>query len=149
MSKRRSSALATAIVLAVACGPAIVPGAAPSLDYQFFKQRVEPIFLKKRVGHTRCYVCHSESNNAFRLEKLAPGASFWIEEQSRRNFENSSTLVNPGDPSTSLLLLQPLAPEGGGNAFHSGGRQFASKSDPDWKILAQWVNGVMLTVPRN
>jgi hypothetical protein len=147
MSKRRSSAMA--MVLAAACGPAIVPRAAPSLDYQFFTQRVEPVFLKKRAGHTRCYVCHSESNNAFRLEKLAPGASSWSEEQSRRNFENASTLVNPGDPATSRLLLQPLAPEGGGNAFHSGGRQFASKSDPDWKILAQWVDGAKLKTPRN
>ena len=126
-----------------------MPRAAPSLDYQFFTQRVEPVFLKKRAGHTRCYVCHSESNNAFRLEKLAPGASSWSEEQSRRNFENASTLVNPGDPATSRLLLQPLAPEGGGNAFHSGGRQFASKSDPDWKILAQWVDGAKLKAPRN
>ncbi len=46
-----------------------------------------------------------------------------------------------GDPGKSLLLLQPLAPEAGGNAFHSGGRQFASRNDPEWKILAQWVNG--------
>jgi hypothetical protein len=147
MSRRRSNTMA--MVLAAACGPAVVPRAAPSLDYQFFTQRVEPVFLKKRAGHTRCYVCHSESNNAFRLEKLAPGASSWSEEQSRRNFENASTLVNPGDPATSRLLLQPLAPEGGGNAFHSGGRQFASKSDPDWKILAQWVDGAKLKTPRN
>jgi hypothetical protein len=25
--------------------------------------------------------------------------------------------------------------------FHSGGRQFASKDDPDWKAIAQWVSG--------
>jgi hypothetical protein len=49
--------------------------------------------------------------------------------------------VNPGDPATSRLLQQPLAPEAGGNVFHSGGRQFASKDDPNWKILADWVNG--------
>ena len=33
------------------------------------------------------------------------------------------------------------SPEAGGNTFHSGGRQFASKNDPDWKTLAQWVTG--------
>ena len=33
-----------------------------------------------------------------------------------------SKLVNPGDPDTSRLLMQPLAPEGGGDVFHSGGR---------------------------
>ena len=137
------------LILAVACGlPAGVANpasrAAPTLDYEFFMKRVEPIFLEKRPGHTRCYVCHAESNNAFRLEKLAPGATFWSEEQSRENFEMVSTLVIPGDPATSPLLLHPLAPEAGGDIFHSGGRQFRSKDDPAWKSLAQWVNGAKL-----
>jgi hypothetical protein len=113
----------------------------PSLDFEFFKSKVEPIFLAKRDGHTRCYVCHSEGNNNFKLERLAAGSKTWTEEQSRRNFETVSKLVNPGDPETSRLLTQPLAPEGGGHVFHSGGRQFASKNDPGWKTLAQWVNG--------
>jgi hypothetical protein len=119
----------------------MVASKTPTLDYEFFKTRVEPIFLKKREGHTRCYVCHEESNNAFRLEKLPPGAAFWTEQQSHRNFDTVSGLVVPGDPANSRLLLQPLAPEAGGSTFHSGGRQFASKNDPDWKTLAQWVTG--------
>jgi hypothetical protein len=49
--------------------------------------------------------------------------------------------VVPGDPANSRLLLQPLAPEADGNTFHSGGRQFASKNDPDWKTFARWVTG--------
>ncbi len=108
------------MLLAIAGGPGPTSRAAPVLDYEFFKGQVEPIFLKKRAGHTRCYVCHSQSNNAFRLEKLSPGSSFWAEDQSRRNFENVSSLVNPG------------------------GRQFASKHDPDWKTLARWVSGAKL-----
>jgi hypothetical protein len=120
------------------------PRAAPPLDYAFFKARVQPIFLQKRDGHTRCYVCHAEGNNAFRLERLSPGASTWNEEQSRKNFEMASILVNPGDPATSRLLQQPLAPEADGNVFHSGGRQFASKDDPSFKILTDWVNGEKL-----
>jgi hypothetical protein len=113
----------------------------PELNFEFFRTRVEPIFLEKRPGHSRCYICHAESNNNFRLEKLSPAARSWTEEQSRRNFETVSKLVNPGDPDNSWLLLQPLAPEGGGNVFHSGGRQFASKNDPGWKTLAHWING--------
>jgi hypothetical protein len=111
------------------------------LDYGFFKRKVEPIFLKKRADHARCAVCHQQSNNAFRLEKLPDGASFWTEEQSKKNFTTVSTLVVPGDPAQSRLLLQPLAPQAGGNAYHSGGWQFASKSDPDWKTLEAWVAG--------
>ena len=117
---------------------------AATLDYGVYRSRIEPIFLKKKEGHTRCYVCHAESNNNFRLQKLASGNTSWTEEQSRKNFEMASILVNPGDPATSRLLQQPLAPEGGGNVFHSGGRQFASKDDPNWKILADWVNGEKL-----
>jgi hypothetical protein len=137
------------LIAAVACGlqaqsanPA--SRSTPTLDYGFFTKRVEPIFLEKRPGHTRCYVCHAESNNAFRLEKLTPGATFWSEAQSRQNFEMTSTLVNPGDPATSPLLFHALAPEAGGDIFHSGGRQFRSKNDPAWKSLAQWVNGAKL-----
>jgi hypothetical protein len=132
------------IVLAAALSLAGLSGAAPktpTLDYEFFKTKVEPIFLKKREGHTRCYVCHEESNNAFRLEKLPAGGAFWTEEQSHTNFDTVSALVVAGDPVNSRLLLQPLAPEAGGSTFHSGGRQFASKDDPDWKTLAQWVAG--------
>ena len=122
--------------------------APPKLDYEFFKSRVEPIFLAKRPGHARCYVCHVESNNALRLEKLLPNARAWTDEQSRRNFEAVSKLANPGDPDTSRLLQHPLAPESGGNVFHSGGRQFASKRDPDWRTLAAWINGATLAAPK-
>ena len=114
---------------------------APALDYEVYRTRVEPVFLKKREGHTRCVVCHAESNNAFRLEKLSPGAKVWSEEQSRKNFAGVSALVTPGDAVGSRLLLHPLAPERGGHVFHSGGRQFASRNDPDWKALAGWING--------
>jgi hypothetical protein len=136
----------TRLTIALAAGfllrdLSMVASKTPTLDYEFVKTRVEPIFLKKREGHTRCYVCHEESNNAFRLEKLPPGAAFWTEQQSHRNFDTVSGLVVPGDPANSRLLLQPLAPEAGGSTFHSGGRQFASKNDPDWKTLAQWVTG--------
>src|ERR1700733_3093511 len=138
----------------VALAALVVPNAitvaqtAPKLDYEFFKSRVEPVFLTKRPDHARCYACHVESNNAFHLERLAAGASGWTEEQSRRNFEMISILVNPGDPDTSRLLLHPLAPEGGGDVFHSGGRQFASKHDPAWRALAAWINGATLASPK-
>jgi hypothetical protein len=113
----------------------------PTLDYGFYKAKVEPIFLAKKPGHTRCVVCHAGSNNNFKLQELDPGAISWTDAQSHRNFEMIEKLVNPGDPETSLLTHHPLAPEAGGDAFHSGGRQFASKDDPDWKTLAAFVNG--------
>lgn len=119
---------------------------APELDYEFFKTRVEPIFLKKRsADHARCYVCHQVAHHGggpLSLEMLPPGASFWTEEQSRKNFETVSKLVVPGNPDQSLLLRMPLAPEAGGLAdTHQGGRQFASPDDPDWQNIKAWIMG--------
>ena len=107
--------------------------------FESFRANVEPIFLKERPGHARCYGCHSEGNRAFQLVKLSTGNALWTEEQSRLNFQNVMQLVAPGDPTSSRLLMHPLAPESGGEAFHSGGRQFASQNDPDFLKIAEWV----------
>jgi hypothetical protein len=131
---------------ATAQTPATPDAQTPQLDYEFFKTRVEPIFLKKRSeDHARCYVCHQISRHGggpLSLDMLPPGMSFWTEEQSRHNFEVVSKLVVPGNPSLSLFLRMPLAPEAGGLAdTHQGGRQFASEDDPDWKNMKAWVVG--------
>ena len=36
------------------------PAASPTvvLDFEFFRAQVQPIFLEKRPGYTRCVVCH-------------------------------------------------------------------------------------------
>jgi len=115
---------------------------ASSLDFVFFKSKVQPIFLKERPGHARCYGCHTMSNRDFHLETLSPGNQDWTDEQSERNFQSALKQVVPGEPDASRLLIHPLAPEAGGEAFHSGGRQFASPSDPDWQTIAEWVRGV-------
>ena len=133
--------LAAAAVNAVSVSE-VASQAKPALDFEVFKAKVEPIFLEKREGHVRCYVCHSENNNALHLERLSDGATFWNDEQSRKNFAAASSLVTPNDPANSRLLIHPLAPEAGGDLFHSGGRQFESKDDPDWKILAQWAGAL-------
>jgi len=110
--------------------------------FESFKTIIEPIFLKERPGHARCYGCHSEGNRAFHLAKLSASSVVWTEEQSRLNFQNVMQLVAPGDPTSSRLLMHPLAPESGGEAFHSGGRQFASQNDPDFLRIAEWVKGL-------
>ena len=113
--------------------------AAGQLDFQAYRMKVEPIFLKKRGEHARCYSCHSHNESLFHLQTLAPGQTTFTEEQSRKNFESVMELLTPGDPSRSRILLHPLAPEAGGEAFHSGGRQFETKDDPDWKTIADWI----------
>ncbi|MBV9745233.1 MAG: hypothetical protein JO099_15840 [Acidobacteriia bacterium] len=112
---------------------------AGSLDFEVYRTKVEPIFLKRRPGHARCVVCHEANNSAFRLQQLPEGATSWTEEQSKKNFESVSHLVTPGNPTASRLLIHPLAPDAGGDKFHGGGRQFASQEDPDWVAIANWV----------
>src|SRR5260370_28672630 len=110
-----------------------------TLSFPVFRSRVEPIFLKERPGHARCYGCHSEYNRSFHLEKLQPGATDWTADQSQRNYQNILRHVVPGDPSASRLLIHPLAPEAGGEPFHSGGYHFHSQNDPAWLTIANWV----------
>src|SRR5256885_1299527 len=112
-----------------------------ALDFDVFKSKVEPIFLKPRPSHARCYSCHSQPGRPFYLEPMPPGTTIWTEEQSRRNFQSALQEVVPGDPIASRLLMHPLAPEAGGDPFHSGGRQFESQNDPDWLVIAQWIIG--------
>jgi hypothetical protein len=144
MSVRFLVAAAAAAValgaLAMAAGVSqAAPAAVNGLDYEFFKAKVEPIFMKKRSGHSPCVVCHTGANNFLRLEELAQGQTSWTEEQSTKMYQSIARLVTPANKAQSRLLIHPLAPESGGDLFHSGGRQFENKDDPDYKILMQWV----------
>lgn len=112
--------------------------AASSLDFATYRDRVQPLFLNKRAGLARCYVCHSQGT-AFRLQRLDEGRTSWNEEETRKNFEAIQRLVIAGKPEASRLLLMPLAHEAGGTEFHPGGKRWTSQNDPEWKELAQWV----------
>src|SRR6202158_573673 len=120
---------------------------AATLDFQYFRSKVEPIFLKERPSHARCYACHSEPRRAFHLERLTSGSIGWTEQQSRVNFQNVLQQVAPGDPASSRFVMHTLAPESGGDASHSGGRQFETQNDPDWLTLAEWVRGAQASPP--
>lgn len=118
------------------------PASAPkvTLDFEYFKTQVQPVFLIKRAGYTRCVVCHTSGQVGF-LQPLSPGATTWNEEESRKNFEAVSRFVVPGQPMKSRMLTHPLEPKAGGDEFHNGGRQFPSQDDPQFLTLAAWVSG--------
>ena len=117
--------------------------ASASLDYGFFKAKVEPVFLAKRPGHTRCVVCHTINNAPLHLVPLSPGSTTWNDEQSRQNFELVKRVVVPGYEE-SPLLRHPLAEQAGGDPHHGGGQQFNSKEDPEWSTLKAFVLGATL-----
>ena len=114
--------------------------AVPPLDFEFFRTRVEPILLAKRDGHTRCVACHSKGT-PMRLEELAPGATAWNDEQSRKNFQVVLSRVIPYTLNQSKLLLHPLLAESGGSFYHTGGKHWSSFLDPEWQTIANWVCG--------
>ena len=123
---------AFALVLSLLMTPWVV-AQEPSLDYEFFKTRVQPIFLAKRTGHARCVACHV-SGTPLRLQPLAPGSANWNEEDTRKNFEAVRRMVVPGS-AKSRLLIHPLAEEAGGDFFHNGGKHWASQNDPEWQTF--------------
>jgi hypothetical protein len=140
----RAAPVVILLALVIGQAPATSPVTDDPLDYAFFKARVEPIFLAKRPGHARCYVCHRGSGAPTYLQMLSPGAATWNEEQSRQNFEAVRRYVVPGHPELSRLLIHPLAEEAGGDDFHGGGRQFASKTTREWQTIAAWIRGERL-----
>ncbi|HSF18850.1 MAG TPA: hypothetical protein VLK65_25215 [Vicinamibacteria bacterium] len=110
----------------------------PSLDFDFFRDRIEPLLMKKRPGHARCVACH-QHRAQFPLLPLSADETSSSLDASRRNFESAKRLVVRGEPFRSRLLTMPLAEEAGGAPFHPGGKFWESPSDPEWQTLAEWI----------
>jgi hypothetical protein len=123
-------------ILSLALVMAALGGQAPSLDFEVFKTKIQPIFLTKRPGHARCISCHA-SGTPLRLQPLKPGATTWSEEDSRKNFEAVARVA--AGSTRSVLLRHPLAESAGGDFFHSGGKHWDSQNDPEWQTLKEWV----------
>jgi hypothetical protein len=129
------------VATAGSLGPAqSQPAAQPQLSYDFFKSKVEPVFLTKREGHARCVMCHTVNNAPFHLVPLSPGATSWSEEQSKQNFELVQRVAAAGIMD-SPLVKHPLAKAAGGDPHHGGGDQFTTQDDPAWQTLKAFVSG--------
>ena len=134
------AALSMQVVAWTVPPPAFGQGPLLELDFDLYRDTVEPILLAKRAGNARCVVCHSRGGGNSYLEPLTPGRDNYDEEQSQRNFERVRRLVVPGAPTESILLMNPLIEEAGGSHWHAGGKHWESQTDPEWQTLARWVN---------
>jgi hypothetical protein len=114
--------------------------ARPTLDYEFFKTKVQPIFLNKRPGHARCVSCHS-SGTPMRLQALSAGETTWNDEESRKNFDVVRRVAVVPGSAKSMLLIHPLEESAGGDFFHNGGKHFKSQTDAEWLTLKAFVMG--------
>jgi mono/diheme cytochrome c family protein len=109
-----------------------------ALDYETYKSKIQPVFLKKRPGHARCVACHT-SGTPLRLQPLAKGSAAWTEEETRKNFEAvTQRAAFPGN-AKSPLLIHPLEESAGGDFYHSGGKHWQSQNDPEWQTLRAWI----------
>ena len=115
------------------------PSAPARLDFEFFKNQVQPILLAKRPGRARCVSCHT-ARPQMHLQPLSPGSITWDEQQSRQNFDSVQQSIVPGSLQ-SLLLIHPLATEAGGDSFHAGGKHWDFRDAAEWQTLAAWVQG--------
>ena len=135
----------TLVCATVVCWAAAIVGlggqapSEPSLDFDYFKARVQPIFLKKRPGHARCIACHGQGTPLRLQPPGADGATF-SEEDSRKNFEAIRRVAQPGNPK-SRLLVHVLDEKAGGDFYHNGGKHWSSQDDPEWQVLRTWVMG--------
>jgi hypothetical protein len=129
-----------ALLLAGPHGQQPVPSPGPdALDYEYFKSRVQPIFVAKRPGHARCIACHGQGT-PLRLQPLPAGATSWNEEDSKKNFAAVSRVAQPGN-ARSRILVHVLDERAGGDFYHSGGKHWSSQNDAEWQVLRTWVMG--------
>lgn len=114
-------------------------------DVEVYRKTVERVFLADRggtiAGYAPCVMCHTwQTKVRFSLETPATDAG-WTAEQSRRNFDVVTKLVNTKDPESSRLLLKPLDSKTGG-LVHTGGTYWASRNDPEYVSLLQWIRSL-------
>ena len=117
-----------------ACASAPFPSAD---DVETYRDTVESVFMADRGGtmsggersYASCVMCHTwQTDVRFSLERPEINSG-WTSEQSRRNFDVVSQLINTDDPENSRLLLKPLDSEAGG-LTHTGGTYWTSRDDP-------------------
>src|SRR5688500_4443798 len=120
-----------------------VAAAAPSAaDLERYRTTVERVFMTDRGGTTpgvaACVMCHTwQTSVRFSLETPASDAG-WTVEQSRRNFDVVTKLINTASPAASRLLLKPLDPSAGGMG-HTGGSFWKSRTDPEYLAILNWI----------
>ncbi|MGH9147636.1 MAG: hypothetical protein ACRD1Q_13065, partial [Vicinamibacterales bacterium] len=142
---RRGGLMPTAILclalmlLGLVSQQPVSPSSSTTLDFEFFKTRVQPILIAKRPGHARCIACHGQGT-PLRFQPLSPGATTWNDDESRKNFEAIQRVVVPGNVQ-SRLLVHPLAEKAGGDFYHNGGKHWSSQNDTEWQTLKAFVLG--------
>jgi len=152
MIRRRAAyALALAGFLASCQSDLTEPRALPELDRAFFDCRVQPVLTK----YCSALACHGDerrfftvfARNRLRLDADEAERNAFMQGGERAfNYESTRAFVTAGSPDDSLLTQKPLEQSAGG-FFHrgatlfGGGDVFATRDDPDYRVLVDWIEG--------
>lgn len=127
------------------------PRGAPELDRSYFDCKVQPV-LTEYCSQLACHgkterYFHFYSRNRLRDDADETKRNAFLRDSERsHNFDAVRALVDVDAPEDSLLLRKPLEQSAGG-AFHRGatlygaGNVFDDANDPDYQIIAQWIDG--------
>jgi hypothetical protein len=134
--------ITSTIVGSASAQPSAFPGPA---EIEAYRNTVERVFLRDRggtmPGYAACVMCHTwQTSVRFSLETPA-NDSGWTMEQSRRNFDVVTRLVNTADPESSRLLRKPLTSQAGGLG-HTGGTYWNSRTDPEYLAVLSWIRSL-------
>jgi hypothetical protein len=114
-------------------------------DVENFRRNIEPVLTRDRggslPGYAACVMCHTwQTSLRFRLEIPATDAG-WTPDQSRRNLQMLTKLVNTSSVEKSRLLLKPLDPVVGG-LVHTGGTYWTSREDAEYQMVLKWIRSL-------
>ena len=133
------------VAISMDAGFAQSAGAPRPADIETYRTTIEPLFMRGRggtePGYASCVMCHTwQTKLRFSLETPATPAG-WTPEQSRRNFDVVTKLVNTASVESSRLLRKPLAPSAGGLA-HTGGTFWQSAADAEYQTVMKWIRSL-------
>jgi hypothetical protein len=115
-------------------------------DIENYRNTVEKVFMTDRggtvPGMAACVMCHTWQTRPMRFSLETPATDAgWTVEQSRKNFDIVTKLVNTKNPEASRLLLKPLATQAGGMS-HTGGTFWPSKDHADYQAFLKWIRSL-------
>jgi hypothetical protein len=126
--------------------PRAQAGFPAAADIETYRNTVERIFMTDRGGTVggmaACVMCHTWQTRPMRFSLETPATDAgWTVEQSRKNFDIVTKLVNTQTPEASRLLQKPLSPQSGGMS-HTGGSFWPSREHPEYQALLKWITSL-------
>jgi hypothetical protein len=151
MPARRAAAVAFALVVWTGCSDERASVSLPEPEGEAFAQDVYPVLLRDCGSPT----CHGASARFFQV--FGPGRTRLSEEQdpldpatpleTLESYRRTRAMLEHDTDDLPLLLRKPLELSAGG-ASHGGrdayGRNvYASKEDPNYRVIERWATSTM------